>query len=138
MKYWLMKSEPYVFSWAKLVADGYNDWNDVRNHLAKKHLQTMQVGDMAFFYHSNEGVEIVGTMKIVKEAHPDPGDPTGRFVQVGVKPVAALRMPVTLKYIKTDPKLQEMVLVKQSRLSVQPVTAAEWQHICRLGGLTTS
>lgn len=133
--YWLMKSEPYVFSWQKLVEDGYNDWNDVRNHLAKRHLMSMKSGDLAFFYHSNVGVEIVGVMKIVKEAHPDPGDASGKFVQVGVEPVKAFKTPVTLKQIKADPDLQEMVLLKQSRLSVQPVTPAEWAHICALGGV---
>ena len=135
MAYWLMKSEPYVFSWSQLLTDGTNDWNGVRNHTAKRNLQAMQVGDLAFFYHSNEGVEIVGVMEITKTAHPDLSDASGKFVQVTVKPIKPLKKPVTLKQIKADPALAEMVLVKQSRLSVQPVTPDEWAHICQLGGV---
>lgn len=134
MAYWLMKSEPSVYSWSQLVKDGRNGWDGVRNHLAKRHLMSMQVGDEAFFYHSNEGLEIVGIMKIAKTAHPDPTDKTGKFVQVGVVPVAALPKPVTLKAIKAEPRLAEMQLVRQMRLSVQPVTAAEWKLVCKMGG----
>jgi predicted RNA-binding protein with PUA-like domain len=134
MAYWLMKSEPFVYSWSKLVKDGKGSWDGVRNHLAKRNLMSMKIGDLAFFYHSNEGLEIVGIMRISKLAHPDPTDKTGKFVQVGVEPVAAMPLPVTLKSIKADPKLAEMALVKQMRLSVQPVTAAEWKRVCQMGG----
>lgn len=134
MAYWLMKSEPYVFSWDQLVKDKRNGWDGVRNHLAKRNLMEMKVGDQAFFYHSNEGMEVVGVMKIVKTAYPDPTDETGRFVQVDVAPVAPMPKPVTLKAIKAEPRLADMVLVKSSRLSVQPVTAAEWALVCKMGG----
>ncbi len=132
---WLMKSEPAVFSWERLLKDGAAGWDGVRNHLAKRHLMSMKLGDLAFFYHSNVGREIVGIMRITKTTFPDPSDETGRFVQVGVEPVAALKTPVTLLQIKADPQLAKMALVTQSRLSVQPVTPAEWQHICKLGGV---
>lgn len=135
MNYWLMKCEPYLYSWHDLVRDKRYGWDGVRNHLAKRHLQTMQKGDQAFYYHSNEGLEIVGIMEITKTAYPDPTDETGKFVQVDVVPLKALPTPVTLKQIKQDPKLAEMILIKQSRLSVCPVTPAEWTHICKLGGL---
>jgi len=134
MAYWLMKSEPFVFAWSKLVKDGKAGWDGVRNHLAKRNLMSMQVGDQAFFYHSNEGMEVVGVMKIIKTAYPDPSDETGKFVQVDVAPVAAIPRPVTLKAVKAEPRLAEMALVKQSRLSVQPVTAAEWKLVCQMGG----
>jgi predicted RNA-binding protein with PUA-like domain len=131
--YWLMKSEPAVFPWDKLVKDGAAGWDGVRNHLAKRNLMSMKLGDLAFFYHSNVGLEIVGIMRITQTAHPDPSDQTGRFVQVRVEPVTALKTPVTLKQIKADPQLAKMALVTQSRLSVQPVTPAEWKHVCKLG-----
>ena len=134
MAYWLMKSEPYVFSWAQLVKDRKNNWDGVRNHTAKRNLMSMQVGDEAFFYHSNEGLEIVGVMRITKLAHPDPSDETGKFVQVSVVPVAAMPKPVTLKAIKAEPRLADMALVNQSRLSVQPVTPAQWKLVCQMGG----
>lgn len=134
--YWLMKSEPHVFSWDELVKRGVAGWDGVRNHLAKRNLMSMEIGDLAFFYHSNVGVENVGIMRIVKTAHPDPTDETGKFVQVCVEPVVAITPPITLKEIKADPKLTDMVLVNQSRLSVQPVTAAEWKHICKRAGVS--
>lgn len=134
MAFWLMKSEPYVYSWQKLVKDKRGGWDGVRNHLAKRNLMSMKVGDQAFFYHSNEGLEIVGVMKVVKTAYPDPSDKTGKFVQVDVAPVAAMPIPVTLKAIKAEPKLENMALVKCSRLSVQPVTPAEWALVCEMGG----
>lgn len=132
--YWLMKSEPAVFPWERLLKDGTAGWDGVRNHLAKRNLMSMKLGDLAFFYHSNVGREIVGIMRITKTAFPDPSDETGRFVQVKVEPVAALKTPVTLLQIKADPQLAKMALVTQSRLSVQPVTPAEWKHICKLSG----
>jgi predicted RNA-binding protein with PUA-like domain len=134
MAYWLMKSEPFVYSWAQLVKDGKNNWDGVRNHLAKRHLMSMHIGDEAFFYHSNEGLEIVGVMRISKLAHPDPSDITGKFVQVGVVPVAPFPHPVSLRAIKAEPRLAAMSLVNQSRLSVQPVTTAEWKVVCKMGG----
>lgn len=134
MAYWLMKSEPFVYSWQKLVKDGKGGWDGVRNHTAKRNMMDMKIGDQAFFYHSNEGLEIVGIMKITKTAYPDPTDETGRFVEVGVAPVAHMPKPVTLKAIKGEPKLADMALVRLSRLSVQPVTAAEWALVCKMGG----
>ncbi len=134
MAYWLMKSEPFVYSWQKLVKDGKGGWDGVRNHVAKRNMMDMKIGDQAFFYHSNEGLEIVGIMKIIKTAYPDPTDETGKFVEVGVAPVADMPKPVTLKAIKAEPKLANMALVKLSRLSVQPVTAAEWALVCKMGG----
>ncbi len=128
--FWLMKSEPSVYPWAQLVREGRGVWDGVRNHLAKRHLMAMQVGDLAFFYHSNEGREIVGIMRITKTAHPDPTDPAGVFVQVGVAPVEALPVPVTLQAIKAEPALADMALLRTARLSVQPVSAAAWAHIC--------
>jgi predicted RNA-binding protein with PUA-like domain len=135
MRYWLMKSEPDVYPWSKLVADGIGHWDGVRNHQAAANLRAMQVGDRAFFYHSNIGKEIVGTMEIVKTWHPDPTDETGKWGMVGVKPLQPARTPVTLAQIKTDPALADMALLRQSRLSVQPVAAAEWQRICKLAGV---
>lgn len=132
MAYWLMKSEPFVFSWSQLVKQKKAGWDGVRNHLAKRNLMSMQVGDQAFFYHSNEGLEIVGIMKIVRTAYPDPSDASGRFVQVDVAPVRALARPVTLKAIKAIPELADMALVRQQRLSVQPVTPQEWAYICTM------
>ena len=107
----------------------------MRNHAAKLNLQRMQAGDLAFFYHSNVGKEIVGIVKVAKEAYPDPTDATGRFVVVDVVAVKPLPRPVTLEAIKAEPRLAEMALVKFSRLSVQPVTDAEWALVCKMGGL---
>jgi predicted RNA-binding protein with PUA-like domain len=129
MAYWLVKSEPDCWSWDQQVKAKKTDWNGVRNYQAANNLKAMEKGDQAFFYHSNIGKEIVGIVEIVREAYPDPGDETGRFVMVDVKTVAALPRPVTLDEIKRDPALEKMALLKQSRLSVQPVTAAEWKHI---------
>jgi predicted RNA-binding protein with PUA-like domain len=138
MAYWLMKSEPDAWSWQQQVAKGAKGelWTGVRNHTAKLNLMKMKKGDRGFFYHSNEGKEIVGIVEIIREAHPDPsakaGDP---WVVVDVKAVEPLPKPVTLVAIKADPKLKDMALIKYSRLSVQPVTADEWKHICKLGGV---
>jgi predicted RNA-binding protein with PUA-like domain len=133
MAYWLLKSEPTKYPWEKLVADGRTHWDGVRNHQAAINLKTMQPGDHAFFYHSNEGLEIVGIAEIVKSAYPDPSDPAGRFVMVDVAPVRAMTKPVTLKAIKATASLQELALVRHSRLSVVPVAAAEWRIICEMG-----
>lgn len=137
MAYWLVKSEPDAFSWDEQVKRGAKGepWTGVRNHTAKRNLQTMKKGELAFFYHSNEGKEIVGIVEIIKEAYKDPTDEKEIFYAVDTKAVKPLPKPVTLETIKADPKLAEMALVKFSRLSVQPVTPAEWKYICKLGGL---
>jgi predicted RNA-binding protein with PUA-like domain len=107
----------------------------VRNHQAAANLRAMKKGDRCFFYHSNEGKEIVGIVEVAKTAYPDPSDETGKFVMVDVKAVAPLKTPVTLAQMKDDPALKAMALLKQSRLSVCPVSDAEWKHICKLGGV---
>jgi len=135
MQYWLMKSEPSAYSWQQLNKDGKTGWTGVRNFQASANMKKMQKGDRAFFYHSNEGLEIVGIMEISKEYHPDPTDKTAKFGMVEVKPVAAVPTPVSMKEIKATPALKDMVLVKNSRLSVQPVTAAEWKLVCKMGGV---
>ena len=137
MAYWLVKSEPSVWSWDQQVAKGAagEAWTGVRNHSAKQHLMRMKVGERAFYYHSNEGKEIVGIAEIIREHYPDPTDPSGKFVCVDLKAVQPLKTPVTLAAIKAEPKLAEMALLKQSRLSVQPVTDAEWRLICEMGGV---
>jgi predicted RNA-binding protein with PUA-like domain len=129
MAYWLIKSEPVKYPWSRLVEDGRTHWDGVRNYQASNNLKAMRVGDLAFFYHSNEGLEIVGIAEIVGEYYPDPSDSAGRFGMVDVAPVRKLSRPVTLKEIKADPLLQEMALVRQSRLSVCPVTAEAWARV---------
>jgi predicted RNA-binding protein with PUA-like domain len=131
--YWLMKSEPSAYSWAQFVKDKKSGWTGVRNFQARNNMQAMKLGDEAFFYHSNEGREIVGIMKVSKLYHPDPTDGTGKFGMVEVTPVKALKNSVTLEAIKAHPKLKSMALLKQSRLSISPVTAEEWVIICKLG-----
>ncbi|MDQ4420071.1 EVE domain-containing protein [Sphingobium sp. DEHP117] len=135
MNHWLMKSEPDCFSWDDLVSKGKAEWDGVRNHLAQMHMKAMKIGDRALFYHSNIGLEVVGIMEIVGEAAPDSTDDTGRWMAVHVAPVEKLPRPVTLKTMKADPALKDMVMLRQSRLSVSPVGAAEYAHILRLGGL---
>jgi predicted RNA-binding protein with PUA-like domain len=135
MAYWLMKSEPSAYSWDQLVKDGKTNWSGVRNYQAAINLKAMKPGDRAFFYHSNEGLAIVGIMEIVKAAYPDPSDKAGRFVMVDVKPVMPVPKPVTLSDIKAEPKLKEMKLVRQGRLSVSPVSAEEWKLIGKMGGV---
>ena len=135
MQYWLMKSEPSAYSWQQLNKDGKTGWTGVRNFQASANMKKMQKGDRVFFYHSNEGLEIVGIMEIAKEYHPDPTDKTEKFGMVEVKPVAPVPTPVTMKEIKATPSLKDMVLVKNSRLSVQPVTATEWKLVCKMGGV---
>ena len=137
MAYWLFKSEPDAWSWDQQVAAGEAGtfWNGVRNHLAKNQLQAMQVGDQGFFYHSNEGKAVVGIVAVIRPYYPDHTDETGRFGMVDVKAVAAMPKPVGLDAIKAETALSEMVLVKNSRLSVQPVTETEWRQVRRMGGL---
>src|ERR1700742_3512141 len=137
MAHWLMKSEPETYSWDEQVKRGAKGelWTGVRNHQAKNNLLKMKKGDRAFFYHSGEGKEIVGVVEVTREHFPDPTDKTKAFVAVDMKAVAPMPTPVTLAAARTEPKLAEMALLKQSRLSVQPVTAAEWKQICAMGGL---
>ena len=131
-RYWLMKSEPDVYGWDDLIAEGEGTWDGVRNYTARLNLRAMSVGDEAFFYHSNIGVEIVGIVKISKGPFQDPSDDTGRWTSVKVKPVKKLKRPVTLKEIKADPALAEMELLTKFRLSVSEVRESEWQHILNL------
>jgi len=133
-QYWLMKSEPDVYSYDDLVAEGEGTWDGVRNHSAAINLRTMKVGDEAFFYHSNIGLEVVAVITISQEHFIDPTDEKARFVAVNVKPVRKLKQPVTLKAIKANPKLADMEMLRQSRLSVAPVRAAEWKEILRMAG----
>lgn len=137
MAHWLLKSEPDAFSWDDLVACGAKGepWTGVRNHTAKQNLMAMKLGDRAFFYHSQAGKEIVGVCEVIKEAYPDPTDAKGVFVCVDVKAVEPLPQPFTLAQAKADPKLEGMSLVTSFRLSVQPVTDAEWKHVCKTVGL---
>ena len=136
MAHWLLKSEPSTWSWDQQVAADAKGtfWNGVRNHLAKKHLMAMQKGERGFFYHSNEERAIVGIVEIIKTYYPDHTDESGKFGMVDVKAVKALKRPVSLAEIKNEPRLAEMVLVNNSRLSVQPVTDAEWRIILELAG----
>ena len=135
MNYWLLKSEPEVYGWDRLVADKRTHWDGVRNNAAALNLKAMKPGDRAFFYHSGEERQVVGICEIVTAAMPDPSDPAGRFVMVDVKPVAKVPKPVTLAAIKAEPKLQDMRLVRESRLSVSPVSAEAWRLIGKMGGL---
>lgn len=130
--YWLMKSEPDVYGWDHLVAEGEGMWDGVRNHRAANNLRAMKVGDEAFFYHSNIGLEIVGIMKVSQAGLTDPNDPDGKWPAVKVKPVKKLKRAVTLKEIKADPALAEMELIRQSRLSVGIVRPKEWDYIVAL------
>ncbi len=138
MAYWLMKSEPDAWSWDQQVKKGPKGeaWTGVRNHTAKLNLMKMKKGDRAFFYHSNIGKEVVGILEIIKKAYPDPSAEKGSpWVVVDIKAVEPMPKPVSLDAIKAEPKLKEMALLKQSRLSVQPVTEAEWKLVCKMGGL---
>ncbi len=137
MAYWLFKSEPDTWSWDQQKKKGAKGepWSGVRNHQAKLNMMAMKKGDRGFFYHSGAGKEIVGVVEVIGDYRPDPTDETGKFGLVDVKAVADLARPVTLAEAKADPKLAKMMLVVFSRLSVQPVTEAEWKHICKLGGV---
>ncbi len=137
-RYWLMKSEPDVYPWDQLVREKKGHWDGVRNHTAARIMKAMKKGDLAFFYHSNIGKEIVGIMEIVKEAYPDPTDETGKFVMVDVKPVKAFPKPVTLADIKSKPAFRDMDLIRLSRLSVGQVTEKDWKALCKMGGLNES
>jgi predicted RNA-binding protein with PUA-like domain len=135
--YWLMKTEPEEFSWDDQVKRGTKGepWTGVRNFAARKHLQAMKKGERAFFYHTGDEKQLVGIIEIIKEAYPDKTDEKGVFVCVDTRAVEPFAKPVTLATIKADAKLKSMVLAREPRLSVQPVSAEEWKTICRMGGV---
>lgn len=133
-RYWLMKSEPFKYSWDDLVAEKEGTWDGVRNYRARNNLAAMEVGDQAFFYHSREGLEIVGVCEVSVAGITDPTDPEGKWAAVKVKPKDKLPHPVTLKQIKAEPRLADCELVRLSRLSVAEITPEEWQIICEMGG----
>ncbi len=135
MAYWLLKSEPAKYSWDQMVKDGRTHWDGVRYFQAANNLRAMKVGDRAFFYHSNEGKDIVGVIEIARTAYPDPGDPSGKFVMVDIAPVVPVKQPVSLAEMKIMPELAGFSLLRQSRLSVCPVTDKEWAVICRMAGV---
>jgi predicted RNA-binding protein with PUA-like domain len=134
MAHWLIKSEPSVYSWDQFVKDKKTSWTGVRNAQAAINLKAMKAGDLCFFYHSNDGKEIVGIAKVTKTAYPDPTDKAGKAVTVDVAPVEPLKKPVTLADIKADPKFKELGLVRQSRLSVSPVGDDHWKLILKMAG----
>ena len=135
MNHWLVKSEPVKWGWEQMVKAKRTHWDGVRNYAASNNLKAMKLGDEAFFYHSNEGLEIVGIVEIVREYYPDPGDASGRFGMVDVKPLRPVAKPVTLQQVKAEPRLAELGLVRQSRLSVVAVGAAEWRLLCKMAGV---
>ncbi|MGA2087749.1 MAG: EVE domain-containing protein [Stellaceae bacterium] len=135
MRHWLMKSEPAKYSWDDLVRDGRTSWDGVRNYQAANNLREMKVGDRAFFYHSNEGLAIMGVVEIVRAAYPDPSDKAARFVMVDVMPMVPVNHPVTLAAIKANPRLKSLALLRQSRLSVSPVESGEWAILAEMAGL---
>ncbi len=137
MRYWLLKTEPSDWSWDDQVAKGAagEDWTGVRNYQARNKMREMELGDLAFFYHSQTDKACIGIVKVIKETHPDPTDDGDRWECVTVEAVEPLPQPVTLDAIKAEPVLSDMVLVKNSRLSVQPVTEEEWTTVRRMGGL---
>lgn len=137
MRYWLFKSEPNTWSWQDQVDKGETgeEWDGVRNYQARNFMREMQIGDRGFFYHSMKEKSVVGIIEVIATAHPDSTTDDARWECVDIKAIEPVPTPVTLDQIKADPRLADMVLVKNSRLSVQPVTAEEWQIICALGGL---
>ena len=134
MAYWLVKSEPSTYSWDNFVKEKQTCWSGVRNYAARLHLRNMKNGDDVFFYHSNEGTDIVGTAKVVKEFYQDPTTTEDRWVAIDLKANKKLKNPVTLAQVKTDKRLANMALVKLGRLSVQPVTGEEWKVVMELAG----
>ena len=135
MNYWLMKSEPSTWSWKNQLDRGQagEGWDGVRNHQASNNMKAMEIGDLAFFYHSVNEKQIVGIAEVIELYHPDPTDASGRFGMVTIRAVKSMKVPVTLAQIKADDRLQEMALVRQSRLSVTPVTADQWAIIMLMG-----
>ena len=134
MAYWLVKSEPFKYSWEQFVKDKETHWDGVRNYAARLHLRAMKKGDEVLFYHSNEGMEIVGIAKISKESYQDPTTEDDAWVVVDLKPVRKLKKSVTLAQVKADKRLSEMALVRLGRLSVQPVTNDEWKIVMEMAG----
>ena len=132
MAHWLVKSEPAKYAYADLERDGKTVWDGVRNNAAALHLKAMTTGDEVLYYHSQEGLAVVGIAQVVKAAFPDATDPSGRFVAVELAPVRPLKRPVTLSEMKAEPKLEGMAMLRQSRLSVSPVSDAEWATILRM------
>lgn len=137
MHFWLFKSEPFKFSWEMLKAKGEvgEEWDGVRNYQARNNMRAMQIGDLGFFYHSNEGLEVVGIAEICKLAHPDSTTEDPRWECVDIRALQAMPKAVSLKDVKANEKLADMSLVTSMRLSVQPVKAEEWREVCRMGGL---
>jgi predicted RNA-binding protein with PUA-like domain len=137
MAYWLLKTEPDSYSWDDQVKKGAKGdaWTGVRNFRARTHLTAMKKGDLAFFYHTGDQKQVVGIVEVIREAYPDPTDKDGVFKAVDIKAVKPLKAPVTLAAVKADKRLKDMVLAKQPRLSVQPVTAEEWKIVCAMGGV---
>jgi predicted RNA-binding protein with PUA-like domain len=133
MAYWLVKSEPDAFSWQQQVENGVEPWTGVRNAQAAKFLRSMALGDRAFFYHSNVGKEIVGVVEVARAAYPDPTEETGRWACVDMRALAPMPKPVTLAAIKEEPGLDGIALVRQSRLSVMPISDEHWALLCRMG-----
>lgn len=135
MAYWLIKSEPSAWSWADHVKEKVACWDGVRNYQASNNMKAMKKGDLAFFYHSVNEKQIVGIVEVVKEYYPDPTDEKGRFGMVDFKAVKPFPKPVSLAQIKADPQLQDLALIRQSRLSVMPIDPASWTIICKMGAL---
>jgi predicted RNA-binding protein with PUA-like domain len=137
MATWLLKTEPDTFSWDHQIKRGAKGepWTGVRNFTARRHMKEMKKGDRAFFYHTGDEKQIVGIAEVIRESYPDPTDADGKFLAVDVKALEPLPKPVTLAAIKAEARLKDMALVKYSRLSVQPVTAAEWKIVCQMGGM---
>ena len=135
MSYWLIKSEPSSYSWDQLVADGRTHWNGVRNAQALNNLRAMKPGDRAFFYHSNEGKEIVGVVEVVKGFYPDPADQSGKLGMVDVEPLMPAAVKVRLPAMRAKPELAALSLLRQSRLSVCPVSTSEWAVLCGMAGI---
>jgi predicted RNA-binding protein with PUA-like domain len=139
LRYWLFKSEPFKFSWEALKAKGKagTEWDGVRNYQARNNMREMKIGDRGFFYHSNEGLEVVGIVEVCALVHPDSTTDDPRWECVDVRALEDMPSPVNLDAIKANPKLEKMVLVNNSRLSVQPVEKDEWLEVCRMGGLAS-
>lgn len=132
--HWLIKSEPFKYSWDQFVSDGSTYWDGVRNYEARNNLQAMKIGDLALYYHSNEGKEVVGVARVIGESYPDPTTEDERWVVVDFEPVVPMKRAISLAEIKADPDLAEISLVRRGRLSVVPVEKTEFDHILKLGG----
>ena len=133
MKYWLVKSEPFKYSWDDFLGDGWTYWDGVRNYQARNNLESMKAGDLVLFYHSNEGLEVMGIAEVIKEAYQDPTTDDSRWVAVDLKPKETFKKPVPLSKIKTDIRLRDIALIRQTRLSVMLVAKKEFEIICSMG-----